>query len=245
MVLATDKNRERAAKHLAIVARDLAEKERQTLEGLKKEHEQLKRPDFVWYFLLQSFATWGKASGSDGLMRDPRNYSKVTYEALSGIPRDERLQVIRQTLRDAKVRYPDKKAEYLMENFDQIQAIGGLRAAKESLLNAPGREAKIKFLDAFKGIGPKYARNIMMDVYHEDFWDSIALDSRIKGVSSALGLSFGSYEEEERFYRDVARRAGLQAWELDRLIFNFRSEVLTGLAKGPQGEPAAQKTCCC
>ncbi len=119
-----------------------------------------------------------------------------------------------------------------MKNFDLIQAIGGLRAAKDALLKAPGREAKIKFLDAFKGIGPKYARNIMMDVYHEDFRDSIALDSRIKGVSSALGLSFGSYEEEEQFYRGVARYAGLQAWELDRLIFNFRSEILTGLAKG-------------
>ncbi len=93
MGLATDKNRESAARHLATVAREIAEKERQKLEGLKKEHEQLKRPDFVWYFLLQSFATWGKASGSDGLMRDPQNYSKVTYEALSGIPRDERLKL--------------------------------------------------------------------------------------------------------------------------------------------------------
>ena len=43
------------------------------------------------------------------------------------------------------------------------------------------------------GIGDKYARNIMMDVYHEDFRDSIAVDARIKAVSERLGLSFASY----------------------------------------------------
>ena len=227
----TDENRERARKRLAAAAKKIASKERQKLEELKKESAQLKRPDFVWYFLLQSFATWGKASGSEGLMRNLQNYNKVTYETLSGIPVDERPRVLEQTLRDAKVRYPEKKAKYLAWNFGLIQAIGGLVAAKDKLLKAPGRQAKIEFLEGFKGIGSKYARNIMMDVYHEDFRGSIALDARIKGVSKALGLSFGSYEDEEQFYRDVAHDAGLQAWELDRLIFNFRTGILAELAK--------------
>jgi thermostable 8-oxoguanine DNA glycosylase len=229
-----DEDRERARKRLAAVLRKIASKDRQRLEELKKEYVQLKRPDFVWHFLLQSFATWGKASGSDGLIRNPQNYNKITYEALSSIPADERPQVLEQTLRDAKVRYPEKKAKYLAWNFDLIQAIGGIAAAKDELLKSPGKQAKIEFLEAFKGIGAKYARNIMMDVYHEDFRDSIAVDARIKGVSRALGLSFNSYEEEEGFYRDVANHAGLQAWELDRLIFNFRPEILAELAKSNQ-----------
>lgn len=71
----------------------------------------------------------------------------------------------------------------------------------------------------------KYARNIMMDVYHKDFRNSIALDARIKGISSALGLKFSSYAEHESFYLNVARDAGINGWDLDRLLFNFRKEV--------------------
>jgi hypothetical protein len=59
----------------------------------------------------------------------------------------------------------------------------------------------------------------MMDVYHEDFRDSIAVDARIKKVSAAHGLSFGAYAEEEDFYLNVARKAGLNGLELDRLMF--------------------------
>jgi hypothetical protein len=65
----------------------------------------------------------------------------------------------------------------------------------------------------------------MMDVYHEEFRDSIALDVRIKAISEALGLSFATYVEHESFYLAVARQAGLNGWELDRLLFNFRREV--------------------
>ena len=49
--------------------------------------------------------------------------------------------------------------------------MGGPERAKELLLAQPDRDAKIKFLKAFPGIGPKYARNIMMDVYHRQFRD--------------------------------------------------------------------------
>jgi hypothetical protein len=66
----------------------------------------------------------------------------------------------------------------------------------------------------------------MMDVYHEDFRDSIAIDARIKALSRSWGLSFGSYFEHEAFYLSVAADAGINGWELDRLMFNFQSEFL-------------------
>lgn len=47
----------------------------------------------------------------------------------------------------------------------------------------------------------------MMDVYHEDFRDSIAVDERVKKVSEALGLSFKTYDEHEQFYLKIAREA--------------------------------------
>ena len=97
------------------------------------------------------------------------------------------------------------------------------------LLARAGRQAKIQFLKQFKGIGDKYARNIMMTSITADFRNSIAVDSRIKSVTTALGLSFSSYDEHEVFYLDVAGRAGLNGWELDRLLFWFKDEVLARL----------------
>jgi hypothetical protein len=49
----------------------------------------------------------------------------------------------------------------------------------------------------------------MMDVCHEEFRDSIAVDGRISAISAVLGLRFTSYAEEEAFYIEVAKEAGL------------------------------------
>ena len=119
---------------------------------------------------------------------------------------------------------PDKKAEYILGCYDLVAKLGGLIPTKRMLLTQSGRDAKIKFLKQFPGIGPKYARNIMMDVYHEDFRDSIAIDARIKAISEALDLSFKKYEEHEQFFLNVASKAGLNGWELDRLMYNFRED---------------------
>jgi len=107
--------------------------------------------------------------------------------------------------------------------------MGGPAAARAKLLSSEGREGKIAFLKQFKGIGDKYARDMLMDVYHPEFRDSVALDTRVRSVTIALDLSFTSYEDEERFFLDAARRAGMDGWTVDRLIYNFRDEVLAGL----------------
>ena len=121
---------------------------------------------------------------------------------------------------------PNKKAQYILGCFDIIEGIGGPEEAKDILLRLKGMDAKIRYLNSFPGIGEKYARNIMMDVYHEDFRESIAVDARIKTLSDALGLSFSDFSSHEAFYLKVARRAGLNGWELDRLIYNFRDEFI-------------------
>jgi len=214
-----------AKTRLVAVVRALAAEKRAKLDQLMEEHTGLARPDFIWHYLLQSFSTMGWASGLHGLIGNQDNYRRVTYTALAALTREVRGAQVRQVCQVAGVRMPDKKAEYILGCFDYVTRLGGPEAAKARLLAQPGREAKIAFLQSFPGIGPKYARNIMMDVYHEDFRDSIALDIRIKAITAALGLSFVSYTEEERFYLDVAHEADLNGWELDRLLFNFRPEV--------------------
>lgn len=215
---------------LAKIAGRLAGKYRDKLEQLKQEHKELKRPDFIWHFLLQSFSTMGRAAGWHGLIGNKENYSKVTFEALAKLNSSQRENVVRSTCRAAKIRMPDKKAGFILGCFEHIQKMGGLEKANELLHTACGREGKIKFLISFPGIGPKYARNIMMDVYHEDFRDSIAIDVRIKAISDALGVTFGNYSEHENFYLESARLAGINGWELDRLLFNFRSEFENEIA---------------
>jgi len=87
----------------------------------------------------------------------------------------------------------------------------------------------MKFLEDFPGIGPKYARNIMMDSYHPLFRDRIALDSRVRSVSKKLGIDFKDYSDYENFYLRVAKEAGIEGWELDRLIWEHIDDFLKPL----------------
>jgi len=203
----------------------LAKEKQYELEKLKQEYNGIARPDFIWHYLLQSFSTMGRAAGWHGLIGNKNNYNRVTYNVLAALSPAERETQVRQVCHEAKIRMPDKKADYILGCFDYVKQLGGLEAAKTKLLTQSGREAKICFLQTFPGIGPKYARNIMMDVYHEDFRNSIALDIRIKAISESLGLSFSSYTGHESFYLGVALDAGINGWELDRLLFNFHREV--------------------
>lgn len=227
-------NKDAAKTRLVAVVRALASEKRAEIERHKEDQAGLDRPDFIWHYLLQSFSTMGRASGWHGLIGNRDNYRRVTFVALARLTPKARAARVREVCRKAGIRMPDQKAKYIMGCFDHVTNLGGLKAAKAELLAQPGRNGKIEFLQTFPGIGPKYARNIMMDVYHEDFRESIALDVRIKAISEALGLSFGSYAEHERFYLDVARKAGLNGWELDRLLFNFRSDVETRLGVKPK-----------
>jgi len=195
------------------------------LSGLKEEgRANLERDDFVWHHLLQAAATLGGSKGWEGLIGDESNYAQVTYEALEPLSDESRLDQLARVTRRAKVRYPARKAEALAVNFKKVQKMGGPLEAKKKALAQEGKHAKIAFMRRFKGIGPKYGRNIWMDVYHPDFHQSIALDSRISAITKLMGYDFGDdYAEHEHFYLEIAEEANLQGWEVDRLLYNYRS----------------------
>ena len=203
---------------------------RQTLENLKsKARDRAKRPTFVWDSLIQSFATMGNSRGWMGLVENETNARRVSYATIRLVDSEARLAHIDRVLRDAVVRMPAQKAHWLVANFDRIESIGGVRAASKAALAAPGRDAKLAFMLQFDGIGDKYARNIWMDVYHPDFYDAIAVDERIKKITGALGYTFTAYADHERFYQELALEAGLQPWELDRLLYHFNDHILASL----------------
>lgn len=219
--------RKSAHERLVGVLARLAEDHRDRLEELRQhEAERVQQADWLWHALLEAAASQGNNRGYYGLIETQANYAKVRWQALAELGPEARGAVIEAALRAGKVRMARRKTQFLADSFDRIVRHGGPEAAKKKLFEAPGHEGKLKFLQEFKGIGPKYARNIMMNLYHPEFRSSIAIDSRIAGVSEAFGLSFGSYEEHEQFYLDVARSAELDGWEVDRLLFWFTDEVL-------------------
>jgi hypothetical protein len=191
---------------------------------------ELERPDFVWHVLLQSFATWGTARGHEGLIENQHNYRRVTFEALTKLDAQERLRVLKEVFLAAKVRYAVMKAKLMVRNYVLTAEMGGPTEATRQALAQEGKEAKIAFMRRFYGIGPKYARNIWMDAYHPDFRDTIAVDLRIRRITKALGYSFRTYEAEERFYQDIAKDAGLQGWEVDRLLYEYTDYFLADIS---------------
>ena len=228
---------------LVAAVRRLAVVHRAQLDALKQGARDLDRPDFVWHFLLQAYSTWGSSLGWEGLIHTPENYARVTWAALLPLTRAERIVEAEATFRAAKMRYAANKARYLADNFERIQGWGGLQAARERLFSAEGAAGKLRFWKSLSGIGPKYARNVMMDVYHPDFHNSIAIDQRIRRVLEAVGAPDGPYGEQEDWLLAVARDAGLNGWELDRLLYHHRDAVLDALrAPGAQGTDDAHFT---
>jgi len=189
-------------------------------------------PDFIWRELLLSFSTWGGTRGA-GLVTDKKLYGRVTYAALERLTPTKREKILRDTLRDAKVRRYSIKTGLLLKNFDRVKAAGGPAKVKQQLTLCDGRDAKSKFLKSFHGIGDKYARNLMMDVCHPDFSESIALDVRVNKFLKALGVVafLPGYRQKESFLVSAAHEADLNGWQLDRMLFNHTECLLAALDK--------------
>ena len=214
--------------NLVSVSKDLWDKYQDELVRKKKKGLALQeRTDFLWYELLVSYSTWGSSRGSEGLIEDETRYQQVSYEELKKLDtKEDRINRLRQIMKDAKVRWFNKKAPMLAQCFEKIEAMGGLTVANTTLLNKKNAAEMMKFLKIFPGIGSKYASNIMMDCYHPLFRNRIALDSRVRSVSKELGLNFKNYSDHENFYLSVAREAGIEGWELDRLIYGHTDDFL-------------------
>jgi thermostable 8-oxoguanine DNA glycosylase len=196
------------------------------IEKIKNKTKQRReRSDTLWFELILSMSTWQGSGGSD-LATQKEYYSQVTYDNLLQMDKDERIQHLEEVLLEAGVNMYQKKSQYISSHVERIESMGGLEAAQDEFESKDGKEAKMEFLKQFKGIGDKYARNIGMDLFHPDFRDTIALDTRIGNVTDELDIEFESYEEEEEFYVSVAERLGITPWELDRLLYRYTDEVI-------------------
>ena len=194
-------------------------------EQKKVAKERRERADTLWFELILSMATLGKSQGSV-LATDDDYYSKVRYHQLPDMEEAERTDRLEEVLLDAGVRFPNKKARYISTHVDRIEEMGGLESAQEEFEYMDGEEKKMQFLKGFKGIGDKYSRNIGMDLYHPDFRNTVAVDTRIGNVTAELEIDFNSYEREEEFYVSVAEQLSMTPWELDRTLYRYTDEVI-------------------
>jgi hypothetical protein len=189
-------------------------------------------PDWLWDALMLSFSTWGSSRGSLAF-DDPEFTAALKYDAVSSIPTDERQGYLQHWFEQGGWRYPRDKASHAAENLARIERSGGVRSMTQEALAQPGRDAKIRFVSQFRGIGPKYARNLWMDIRHPDFLGSIAVDARIRKVAKELGIDDLSYEELERFLQSAASRLGITPFGLDRFLYRNDATFLEWLRNIP------------
>jgi hypothetical protein len=148
-----------------------------------------------------------------------------------------RKKVIEAALEEARVpRMRKQKAQDLSENYKRVKKLGGPQNATTIMLSLSGKPEKQAWIREFDGVGQKYSNDIWMDIYDPDFQDAIALDTRVKNFAKALGLTVPSPRLEAELL-EFASGCGLTGWELDRLIYNFGSLILSTLkASGPGRE---------
>ena len=60
----------------------VAEQEKNTLNDLKQGYDDIKRHDFLWHYLLQSFSTMGRSAGWYGLIGNKNNYNRIVFLSL-------------------------------------------------------------------------------------------------------------------------------------------------------------------
>lgn len=124
---------------------------------------------------------------------------------------------------------PAQKAQWLANNFTRIRRMGGVEKATLHMLGLSGRHDKFRFMTSFDGIGDKYGRNNWMVIYDPDFRNTVAVDKRLKKVANALDATVDDYQQAEAFYVAIAHEAGIEPWELDRLLYNFTDHFLNAV----------------
>lgn len=198
----------------------------------EKGQRRWDRNDIIWFEIIMSLATQGGSHGSQLVLNDDgqideHKYGSVAFRTLEQIDPDHRYAYLEARLHGT-VRFQSMKAKAIEDNFNLLkEKYDNPLGAKMAFINEDGPEAKIKLLKQFSRIGKKYARNIPMDLYLDDFHDFIAIDSRIKGILKEVGYPVDNreYIQTEEFLRTVSSELEMEVWELDRILYNFEDNI--------------------
>lgn len=192
--------------------------------------------DWPWNGIALSAATLGGSWRWEKRV-EPIYDAELSWTALDGLPPEARQE------RFNKVgRYWRRTSAFLERMYMRLTQEGGPEVMRLRLAGMTGGEA-ITFWSGFDGVGPKYARNIMMDVYHPAFRKScFAIDSRIQKILPLLGYSGPRrYDAMEAFLTELAADVGLDGWDLDRLLYQRQDDLIARMK--PQVEEPSLISC--
>lgn len=202
----------------------------QDLENEAIDFQQ--QEDWIWHALIRSLATLGGAAGYDNLINNG-NIEELDYQYINDFAQinnwnnDDIKNHFYNLFSAAIIRYSNRKSNYMLINYQLFANYNAVIALSNALWQMENRNEFIRYVIQFHGIGQKYARNIAMDLKHPAFTNSIAIDSRIEKILSALEYHGGNaYEEKEEALLNIAQDAEITGWQLDRLLFNFNGYYL-------------------
>ena len=183
-----------------------------------------KSEDWPWNGFVLSFATYG-GSNNWTTNVEPRA-AMFEWSRVADLTDDDR-EVLFQTVPNP--RFKVRTAAALEAVFQSIKAEGGPKAVRERLARAADARALIADLQKYSGIGPKYARNIAMDVHHPLIRNHFAFDHRLNAiVTEAIG-GLPPYDVREAMMLRVARGIGVEAWDLDRVLYSRHTQIIDEL----------------
>lgn len=206
--------------------RGLAARERAALDQLKRDATQFgQHQDWPWNGLVLSAATRGGSWRWEKNVQ-PRYEDELSWSIISELTPDER-----RTRLETVGRFWRKTADWLENAYHQVAVAGGPTELRMQLSRMSASDV-IAFWKALNDIKDKYARNIMMDVYDLHFRTAFfAIDSRLESLLPLLGYDGQRrYSKREEFLCQLASDIGIQAWDLDRLLYGQHAEIKASLA---------------
>lgn len=192
--------------------KDMAPQLEASRQGAKAWKEEA---DFPWNVFVTSYATNGGSRHWEDKV-EPNYKTLYSWDALSTLTPEERHK------RFTKIANPIRckpLTAALLSTYERFEKAGGPQAIKKEYLNNRTPDELITYLKTFEQIGPKYARNIPMDIYDERIRNHFAIDARIKGLLKAWGFNEETYDEQEDILRKLAQKLNVDAWTLDRLLY--------------------------
>lgn len=223
-----------ARTHLGRVVAEVWNEHKDDIELLAEAaRRQGARDDWFWDEMVTSFCTNG---GTANLAKKRARYGDaLAWEKVCEMSDDQRAALFHDLPNPVR---RSTLAPAIEMAFERIREAGGPAAMVAAYRACPTAAARIAFVQGFHQIGPKYARNIPMDVYDELVQDYYALDQRLLRILKALPGVPRTYEAREAYLREICRTAGLpNAWYLDRLLYNYTDKVearLAALAADPR-----------
>jgi len=181
-------------------------------------------PDWPWTNFVSSFASY---RGSDNWTKkvEPR-MAEFLWDRVTQLGDHQRATLFHTVPNPI---FRDIVAGRLEQVYQSILAEGGPQVVRERLNSLSSTALWLNALQQYPGIGPKYARNIAMDVYHPLVRSHFAVDTRLYDILWELVFAKPSFDESEAIFKGIAARIDIDAWALDRILYSQYRVILADL----------------